>query len=73
MEKKKSRCYFTGCACLGDSCRKFGAEACSWSEEGIEQAKREAEVGSERAMKWLERVLYEENDETLINRALGQM
>lgn len=73
MEKQKALCFFTGCACLGDSCRKFGAGDCSWNEVAIEQARREAEAGGERAARRLERVLDEENNETLINRALGQM
>lgn len=73
MEKQKDLCFFTGCACLGDSCRKFGAGNCSWNEKAIEQARREADRGGERAMRRLERALDEENEETLINRILGQM
>ena len=71
MEKQKSRCEFTGCDCLGDSCRKFGAGDCTWNEAAIEQARLEAEAGSERAARRLERLLDEENSETIINRMLG--
>ena len=71
MGNYKSRCDFTGCVCLGDSCRRFGGGNCSWNEETINRAQRAAEAAGELQTHELNRLLDEDNSKVFINRALA--
>lgn len=73
MKKQKSRCEFTGCDCLGFSCRKFGVGDCSWNEEVISKARQAVEATGELQKREFERMLDKENSDVVINRALANM